>query len=169
MDLLERMDHLVHITRLDRLQTPPRPRSLRWLPLLALGALAIGYPLMVTSGRMLVGRQIDWLPWLAIGATLFLVGCIAANFLRLFGPRLQGALDEREAVVKARAQALAGQIFAWGTIAACFYLSIAVALGGWQPRGPIEWSQLGLGLQSGYLLLPTLIASWMQPRETPDE
>ncbi len=160
MTLLERMDQFVHVTRLDRLAfLEPRPRLLRWLPLLAFAAMIGGYALVVQAeGHISRG--------LLTGFLIFFGGILAANFLRMFGPRLtpstRHALDERERMVKAQAGAVSGAIFATLAIAGCFYMAVADPLGWWRPRVPLDWIYLGWGLQGGFMLLPTLVASWLQ-------
>jgi hypothetical protein len=162
MTLIARMDRFCKTAFLDRVN-PTRPRILRWYPVLALGALATGYALIATTPR------IDRIPAIMAGLALYLAGALAAGFLRLYGPRLQGGLDERETGIKARAVALAGTVFVWATVGGCLYLAMAEALGLWRPIGPAGWALLGVTLEPAYRLLPTLFASWLQPREVADE
>jgi hypothetical protein len=53
MTFLQRLDSIVHVTRLDALTAygHPQPRSLRWLPLTALIGLPVGYVLTIISSR----------------------------------------------------------------------------------------------------------------------
>src|SRR4051794_37460949 len=163
MSLLASLDRFVHATGLD-FMTPyrrPRPRSLRWLPLLLLLALPAGYALMAPG---LEGRGGSLWTGFA-GALLFFGAYLAANLMRLFGPRLspeQGPLDERELMVKARAGSIAGTTITWFAILACFYAGLAAALGLWMPRRPIEYFYLGFGIQGAWQALPVLAASWLQ-------
>jgi hypothetical protein len=167
MTLLATLDRFVHRTGLDVL-TPHadrQPRILRWLPLPFLAGIPAGYALFA-AGLEREGR--DGLLFSFAGALLFFGCFVVANLIRFFGPRLwveQGVpLDERERAIRARAGSLSGAVLVWAVIAACFYAGYASAFGGWIPRQPVEWAYLGLGLQAWWLLLPVLIASWLQPR-----
>jgi hypothetical protein len=164
MNLLASLDRFVHAARLDVL-TPyrrPRPRSLRWLPLLVLLALAAGYAMLAASieGH---GRSL----WTGVGgASLFFTAYLGASLIRFFGPRLapeQGPLDERELMLKARAGRISGIAISCFAVLACFYAGLAVGLGLWMPRVPLEYFYLGLGIQAAALALPVLAASWLQP------
>lgn len=164
MTLLAALDRFVHATRLDLL-TPygrPHPRNLRWLPLLALAAVVGGYVLLVGTANG--GGS----PKLAFGgAVLFFLGFTAANLVRLFGPRLVGAdlpLDERELMLKARAESVAGMIVTALAMLGCFYGGYAAVFGTWMPRATVEWVYLGLGFQAAAFALPVWVASWMQPK-----
>ncbi len=161
MTLLERMDRAVYATGIDRLIfMKVAPRRLRWAPLIACIALIAGYVLLARPVQRPFGP-------LMAGIGLFYGAYLAAHFLRLLGPRLHPSvsppLDERELMIKARAYALSGLILAISAMAGCFYMAMAGVLGWWQPHTPSEWINLGFGLQALALLLPTLIASWMQP------
>jgi hypothetical protein len=162
MDLIARMDRLCQTVFLDRVR-PSRPHILRWYPVLALGVLATGYALIAANQR------IDRIPAIMAGVALYILGSLASGFLRLYGPRLQGGLDERENAIRARAVALAGTVFVWAAISACLYFAMADALGLWRPIGPPAWVLLGFTLEPAYRLLPTLFASWLQPRDVPEE
>ncbi len=161
MNLIARMDRFCETVFLDRVK-PTRPRILRWYPVLALGALAAGFALIAANQR------VDRIPALMAGATLYILGSLASGFLYIYGPRMQGVLDERENAIKVRSLALAGTVFVWATIAGCFYLCVAEAIGWWRPDA-VAWMFLGLTLQPAYRLLPTLLASWLQPRDVPEE
>jgi hypothetical protein len=78
-------------------------------------------------------------------------------------------LDEREVAIRARAFALSGSAIAWLAILGCFWFGIALLVGGWMPRRPDEWIYLAMGLEAWVLTLPVLIASWLQPREAPED
>jgi hypothetical protein len=108
-----------------------------------------------------------------IGWLLFYGAFLASAFLRIYGPRLAGTalrpLDERELMVKARAHAISGVLLAGFAMLGCFYMASAGILGLWQPRAPFDWINLGFGLQAGGVLLPTLIASWLEPRQAADQ
>lgn len=160
MTLLERMDRVVYATRLDRVVfMKMQPRTLRWTPLLLVAALIVGFVLMA---RAPIGNVREYIT----GATLFYGAFVAGGLVRIFGPRLNSSglqhLDEREVMVKARAYSVSGAALAAVFMVFCFYMSGADAFGLWQPRA-IDWINLGFGIQAGALLLPTLIASWLQP------
>jgi hypothetical protein len=162
MTLLEKMDRFVHVTRLDRiLSMEVPPRTLRWTPVFVIAALAAGYVMMTKTPSAAV-REF----W--IGLLLFWGAFFAAHILRAFGPRLteagRAALDERELMVKARAYATSGLVLATLAIVGCFYMSGAGALGLWHPRVPFDWINLGFGIQAGAMLMPTWVASWLEPR-----
>lgn len=167
MTLLARMDRLVYATRLDRvLFRKVRPRTLRWTPLFVFVALIAGFVLMTKT----VGRpdRVFFVGWL-----LFYGAYMAAAFLRVFGPRLVPSalnpLDERETTVKMRAYALTGILLSGFTMLGCFYFSGADLFGWWQPHSPNDWIALGFGVQATAMLLPTMIASWAEPRTIPDQ
>ncbi len=166
MTLLRRMDRLVYATRLDRiLFMKMRPRTLRWTPLFVLAALIAGYVLMAKT----VGRpdRAFFLGWL-----LFYGAYMAAAFLRIFGPRFVPSalypLDEREMTVKMRAYALSGILLTGVTMLGCFYIAGADMIGLWHPHSPNDWIALGFGVQAAAMLLPTMIASWVEPRAISD-
>ena len=167
MTLLERMDEFCRWAFLDRFVIDPRPRLLRWLPFLALSAVAAGYALMMAFDRTHSLRQ------LFAGAFLFFGGNVAAIFMRLVGPRMTPTgthtLDERELLVKARASAISGTFLSVLAMAGCFYMGLAGQFGLWRPETVLAWVYLGLGLQSFTIVLPTLIASWLQPRPDSEE
>ncbi len=165
MGLLATLDRFVHVTRLD-VMTPyadRRPRNLRWLPLIVLVAMAAGYVLQVGAMR---GAGWSWQTGFA-GSVLFVLALVAANLARLFGPRAaadrNGPLDERELTLNARAGSLSGTILTLLAMFACFYAAFAVTFGTWLPATAIEWVYLGFAVQAGALILPVLIASWLQP------
>lgn len=169
MTLLQRMDRLVYATRIDRLLFRQiQPRTLRWTPLFVLAVLIAGYVLMA---------KIQGRPDRAffVGLLLFYGAYMAAAFLRVFGPRLVPAashpLDEREMTLKMRAYALSGILLVGTTMLGCFYMAAAGVgeLGLWHPSAPMDWINLGFGLQASGMLLPTLIASWLQPRAIDDQ
>lgn len=140
------------------------PRTLRWTPLIVLAALVTGYVLLMRTPR----GDLHGL----LSATLLFYGAfLAAGFVRVFGPRLIGTerqpLDEREAMVRTRAYGISGAVLAGLAWLGCFYMAGAAPLGLWQPRG-YDWVHLGFGLQAGALLLPTWVASWLEPRSTAD-
>lgn len=166
MTLLESMDRLVYATRLDRIIFMKfQPRNLRWTPLLVIVVLAGGYALMARTQSVLVREY--WIGWL-----LFYGAFLAAGLMRAFGPRFSAtvnrALDERELIVKARAHALSGLVLTCLAMVGCFYMAGAGALRLWIPRSVPDWINLGFGIQACGLLLPTLIASWLQPRPAMD-
>ena len=167
MTLLAKMDRLVYATRLDRvLFRKIQPRTLRWTPLFVLAALIVGYVLMTKT----VGR-----PNRAffVGFLLFYGAYLAAAFLRIFGPRFvpsaRHPLDEREMTVKMRAYALSGILLTGVTMLGCFYIASAGIIGWWRPYSPNDWIALGFGVQAAAMLLPTMIASWAEPRAVPDQ
>jgi hypothetical protein len=164
MTMLERLDRFVHVTRLDLL-TPHagrRPRNLRWLPLLLLAALALGYGLLVAAMRGAAAPATG-----IAGGFLFFGAFLLANVVRLFGPRLAAdagvVLDEREAMIRARAGSVSGAILTGLAILFCFYGGYASVFGRWMPSSALEWVYLGLAVQAAGLALPVLVASWLQP------
>jgi hypothetical protein len=165
MTLLQRLDNFVYATRLDRvLFRQIRPRTLRWTPLFVLAALTVGYVLMAKTVER-PDRAFF------VGLLLFYGAYMAAGFLRIFGPRFvttaRHPLDEREMTVKMRAYALSGILLVGITMTGCFYLASAGVLGLWQPASPNDWIALGFGVQAAAMLLPTMIASWIEPRALP--
>jgi hypothetical protein len=167
MTLLGKMDRLVYATRLDRIIfLKVEPRTFRWTPLLVLAALIAGYVLMArTTGRP--GRP------LFTGWLLFYGAYMVSAFLRIFGPRFVPTalhlLDEREMAVKMRAYALSGILLTGIAMLGCFYVGAAGVLGLWAPHTPNDWIATGFGLQAAAMLVPTLIASWLEPRPTGDQ
>jgi hypothetical protein len=162
MGLLASLDRFVHVRRLD-FMTPyseRRPRNLRWLPLLILAGLVAGYVLQVVAAR---GGG-----WSVPGSMVFVLAMVAANVIRLFGPRLMGdpagPLDEREQMLNARAHAVSGMAFLWLITLGCFWFAFAASFGMWVPAGGVEWMLLGLAIYSAAQTLPVLVASWLQPR-----
>jgi hypothetical protein len=171
MSLLGKMDRLVFATGIDRIIfLKGQPRTFRWIPLFVIAALVAGYVLMArtfdSSDRPPVTNSA------LIGFILFYGAFLAAGFVRVIGPRfsptLARPLDERELMVKAQAYALSGAVLAGFAMIGCFYMAIAGLLGLWQPHLPLEWINLGFGLQVLNLVLPTWIASWSQPRPAAD-
>jgi hypothetical protein len=171
MTLLASLDRFVHRTGLDLL-TPyrrHRPRNLRFLPLAVLVAIVLGYILMVAPPNTGFG---NWrLPF--AGALLFFFGFLAANLMRLFGPRIVpvdgSALDERELVLRARAGNISGLIITVLAIIGCFYGGYASVFHLWMPRATIEWVYLGLAIHGFAFALPVLVASWLQPSPDPED
>lgn len=171
MTLLKRLDRLVYATRLDRLIFMKfQPRSFRWIPLLVLAALGVGYVLMAKTSSL--PERTDLRTYL-IGAMIFYGAFVVAGFLRLLGPRFTPTalhpLDERELMVKARAHAVSGIVLATFTMLGCFYMAAAGLPGLWHPHTPNDWVNLGFGLQALGLLLPSWIASWLEPPAAADD
>jgi len=167
MTLLEKMDRVVYATGIDRiLFRKMTPRTLRWTPLFVIAVLVAGYVLMAKNASF---PDRNFL----IGWALFYGAFLAAAFLRVFGPRFTATalspLDERELMVKARAHAISGIVLATFAMLGCFYMASGGLLGLWYPHHPMDWFNLGFGLQAAGMLLPTLIASWMQPPAIADE
>jgi hypothetical protein len=166
MTMLARMDSLVYATGFDRvLFMKMRPRTLRWSPLFVLVALIAGYVLMATTSDR-PNRTF------LLGLLLFYGAYLAAAFLRIFGPRFipsaHHPLDEREMTVKMRAYATSGILLTGSTMLGCFYIASAGLFGLWQPRSPNDWIALGFGIQAAAMLLPTMVASWAEPRVAQD-
>lgn len=166
MTLLEKMDRLVYATGIDRIVFMKiRPRTLRWSPVIVIATLIAGYVLSAKNTNAL--QPGFWIGWL-----IFYGAFLVAAFLRAFGPRFNGTanhpLDERELMVKARAHAISGVVLATLAMLGCFYMAAADIPGFWHPRG-LDWMNLGFGIQATGMLLPTLIASWMQPRPLADD
>lgn len=166
MTILGKMDRLVYATRIDRvLFRQIQPRTLRWTPLFVFASLIAGYVLMARNfGRFDRAFFVGWL--------LFYGAYLAAAFLRLFGPRFvptaRQPLDEREMAVKMRAYALSGILLTGTAMLGCFYMTSVGVPGLWHPSS-YDWFNLGFGIQAAAMLLPTLIASWMEPRPTADQ
>ncbi|MFV3126438.1 hypothetical protein [Niveispirillum sp. KHB5.9] len=159
--LLQKMDHLVYAIRLDRIIfMKMQPRAFRWTPLLVIAALAVGYVLMAMVPNVLVPGF--WIGWLS-----FYGAIIAAHMFRVFGPRFTATvhhpLDERELMVKARAHAMSGVTMTIAAMLGCFYMTTAGLPWFWHPNPPIDWINLGFGVQGISVLLPTWFASWLQP------
>src|SRR5437763_1238116 len=132
MTLLGKMDRLVYATRIDRLLfRKVQPRTFRWSPLLVIAALIAGYVLMAKTATS--PNRTFFVGWL-----LFYGAFLVAAFLRLFGPRFTGTVDERELMVKSRAYAISGVVFASFAILGCFYMPSAGVVGLWQPHAPLE-------------------------------
>jgi len=175
-DLPGKLDRLVHRTRLD-FMTPmgsPRPRNLRWLPMLVLLALPAGYALLVWSlHHVAPGRGLGWAAWLSIaGLIVYAAALVAATVIALFGPRVgRGVegLDERELMLRARAGNVSGQVIAALATLACFYGAGAATFGLWSPVDAVEWVNLGLIVSAYARLLPVLVASWLQPQPDAEE
>ncbi|MGK6319833.1 hypothetical protein [Sphingomonas sp. DT-204] len=166
MTLLEKMDRLVYATRLDRIVfMKMQPRAFRWTPLLVIAALIVGYVLMAKTG---VGIDADFL----IGWLIFYGAIVAAALLRALGPRFTATvnqpLDERELMVKARAHAISGVVLAMIVTLGCFYMASAGVPWLWHPQKFMDWFNLGFGIQGVSTLLPTWIASWLEPRPAAD-
>jgi len=167
MTLLEKMDRAVYATGIDRIIfMKMMPRSLRWSPLLVLAAMVIGYVLLAQPVRP------PFRP-LMLGIALFYGGYLGAFILRIFGPRMvpttSQPLDERELMMKARASAISSIAMTSLAMSGCFYMAVAEPLGSWRPHDPNQWVALGFGLQACFMLLPTWIASWLQPRPIADD
>ncbi|HMO75482.1 MAG TPA: hypothetical protein PKD48_09070 [Sphingopyxis sp.] len=167
MTLLEKMDRLVYATRIDKLLFRKiRPRGFRWTPLLVIAALIIGYALMATPSGIFAPPF--WIGWL-----LFYGAFLAATFVRAYGPRFTASadepLDERELAIKTRAHALSGTIIATVAMLGCFYMASAGAWWIWHPRTPMDWINLGFGFQAVGILLPTWVASWLEPQPDADD
>jgi len=166
MTLLKKMDRLVYATRLDRLIFMKfQPRTFRWMPLLVIAALVAGYVLMAKTAGF-PDRSFF------VGCLLFYGAFLVAAFLRVLGPRFTATalhpLDERELMVKARAHAVSGIVLANLAMLGCFYMATAGVPGLWHPHNPADWFHLGFGVQAIGMLLPTWIASWLEPRPVAD-
>ena len=170
MSLLTAMDRFVNVTRLDSLSQfgRPRPRNLRWTPLLAFAAMAVGYAIAASEFRgSAASLQLGF-----AGVALFMLGYICACLVRLFGPRLNEVdppLDERERAIRARAGNISFFIVTLLAAAGCFYGAYASVFGSWMPHNALEWSYLGLALQAAAMALPVWVASWLQPRPDPED
>lgn len=166
MTLLEKMDRLVYATRLDRIVLREiQPRTFRWMPLLVIASLIVGYAMMAKAGSAIAADAL-------IGWLIFYGAIVAAGLLRAFGPRFTATvdrpLDERELMVKARAHATSGIVLAMIATLGCFYMTSAGVSWLWHPGSWYDWFNLGFGLQGFSALLPTWVASWLEPRPTAD-
>jgi len=165
MTLLEKMDRLIYATRLDKvIFMKMRPRSFRWAPVLVIASMILGFVLMARAGT---GIAADFL----IGWLIFYGAILAAAFLRALGPRFTATvnrpLDERELMLKARAHATSGVVLAMMFSLGCFYMASARVPWLWHPQF-MDWFNLGFGIQGVSMLLPTWIASWLEPRALAD-
>ena len=166
MNLLQKMDRLAYATGIDRIIfMKHRPRAFRWSPLLVMAVLVAGYVLMARTSSS-PDRSF------VIGSVIFYGAFMVAVFLRVFGPHFTGpVLDERELMVKSRAYAFSGIAFASFAMMGCFYMAVASA--GlwhlWQPHTISDWITLGFGCQAAGNLLPTWIASWLEPRPVAEQ
>ena len=167
MSFLGKLDRLVYATGFDKLLfMKVEPRRYRWAPLFVIAALVIGYVMMANlASRPALKFLLGW--------TLFYGAYLIAFFLRLFGPRfvatISQPLDERELMVKARAYAISGIAITGFAMLGCCYMPIAGLFGWWRPHMPNDWVSLALGIQAVAMLLPTLFASWIEPRAGADQ
>ena len=165
MSVSSGLDRLVRMSRLDLLSPEGRHRSrnLRWLPLVLLIGVAIGFALLVDPPG--IGEPARRLRM--AGAFIFVFCFIGSSLIRLAGPRLaprtDRPLDERELVLRARAGSLSGSIIAILAVLGCFYFAAAIVYGWWIPRSAIEWVFLGLIIQAWAFALPVAVSSWLQP------
>ena len=167
MTLLERMDRVVYATGIDRIIfMKMKPRTLRWSPVIVLVAMTAGYVMLAQPIRPPFKLFVT-------GMALFYGGYLGAFILRIFGPRMvpttSQPLDEREMMVKARASAVSGVILTTLAMGGCFYMGVADLFGSWRPHNPNQWVALAFAFQAFFMLLPTLIASWLQPRAPADD
>ena len=165
MTVLEKMDRLVYATRIDRIIFKKMtPKSFRWAPLLIIAAMVLGFVLMAKAETAIAA---DFLA----GWLIFYGGILAAAFVRVMGPRFTAtvdqSLDERELMVKARAHATSGAVLAVMFSLGCFYMASAAVPWLWHPQF-MDWFNLGFGIQGLNTLLPTWIASWIEPQPAPD-
>ena len=173
MDLPAEMDRFVKRTGLFRVTMIERapPRSLRWLPLLMLVALVVGY--MLAAGLVPASTPYGALLRTMAGGLIFFIGYGSSFFLRYIGPRLDPAasepLDEREKALRARAVAISGTVIPVTCMFAFFYFALAEPFGLWMPHTSLEWGYLGLALQAVWLALPAMVASWLQPKLIEEE
>jgi hypothetical protein len=166
MSFLGKLDRAVYATGFDRMIFMKiEPRTYRWTPLLMIAALVAGFAVMAVA-------EMSHFPGARffVGWALFYGAYLAAAFLRVFGPRFVGTnsrpLDERELMIKARAYARSGILLTGFAMLGCAYMAVASAgvWGLWQPHTPNDWIALALGIQALAMLLPTWIASWLEPR-----
>lgn len=165
MTLLQKMDRLVYAARLDKIASMDRtPRSFRWTPLLVIAVMFLGFVLMARAGTAVAA---DFL----IGWLIFYGAILAAFLLRALGPRFTASvnrpLDERELLMKARAHATSGVILALIATLGCFYMASAAVPWLWHPKF-MDWFNLGFGIQGVAAMLPTWIASWLEPPPVAD-
>lgn len=167
----QRLDDMVNGAGLYAIAVPrrPEPRNLRFLPILVLAALAIGYVLAVVGwGGPHPSRLLG-----IVGGVLFFAGFLAANYVRFFGPRIfpdvETDLDERERMLRARAGSASGAVVTALVMLGCFYLAAAQVFDWWTPHHPNEWIYCALLIQGWAFTLPVLIASWMQPPDIDED
>lgn len=166
MSLLQTLDRFVYATRLDRIVfMKMQPRALRWSPVLVIGALIIGFVMMARVGNSVDANFLT-------GWLIFYGAIVCAYFLRIFGPRFTSTidrpLDERELLVKARAHAASGVVLAMILTFGCFYMATAQVPWLWHPQ-LMDWLNLGFGIQGFSALLPSWIASWLEPLPLVDD
>ncbi len=74
-----------------------------------------------------------------------------------------GPLDERERILKARAGSISYLATTALAIGGCLYFGFAPLFDGRVPATSQEWIHLAFLLEAYALLLPVLVASWLQP------
>jgi hypothetical protein len=72
-------------------------------------------------------------------------------------------------MIQARAYSISGILLAGFAMLGCFYMASEGLPGLWHPHGPSDWFNLGFAFQAGGMLLPTWIASWLEPRPAADQ
>jgi hypothetical protein len=166
MTILDALDGLPGVRRVHAVVTgKTEPRNFRWSPLLILAALWTGYAFSSP------GAAEHW-RWALAGQALFWLAYMASSVMRLFGPRIVAGrglpLDEREHTLRVRAGHISGTVVSTAAIASFFYFGVATLLHWWLPATILEWVLLGLATQGSYLVLPVLIASWLQTPSADD-
>lgn len=146
-------------------QIPMRAVTARWLSVLVLVSLPVGY----------LGEAV--LPALGDGALGFLillrlVGLVGAILLFLSGygqlsQRAERDLDEREAQIRNRAYVLTHQVMVVGLFLAFFWVEISTKLGWWLPPAK-EVGNLITAFALSSMALPAAILAW-RDRASADE
>jgi hypothetical protein len=164
--LPQRLDDFARWTGLYRMTMIERgePRNLRWIPLLIVLAMPVGYVCMtlgIHDGGMLM--------LVAIGMLLFFGAFTGSTLIRFLGPRLVATvgstLDERELALRNRALSISGGSLTILAATGCFYMAGAKFLGLWVPDQSQHWIWLGFMVEGWWCTLPVLVASWLQPRD----
>lgn len=154
-----RFDRLDRIARaLDPYRgVHPRPRHLRWLPMLSLALAALGI------GLQAAGRD-------GFGAVMaaFVLSMLFVLFGPLRNPSQDEPLDERETLLRTRASlAGAGTVAVIAMLAALLF-SLSDYLRIWAPATPQDWRSVCFALVAMVNSVPPLYASWTT-RPLPDE
>jgi hypothetical protein len=151
------LDHFVRRTRLDAMtRWSASPHRLRWWPLLPIGLCLLGLAVLATATSPLAKG-------LAISPLCMAPGISAA--IRLWGP-IRAAppdqpLDEREQLLRLRANAIGYGMVAYLAMAATLWMMIAQVFPLPKPATLQEWLAVMLTTQTLIFTLPVLVASWL--------
>jgi hypothetical protein len=166
--LPQRLDDLARWTGLYRMTMIERgePRNLRWIPLLIVLAMPVGYVCMTLGFRDI--RDKGMLTLVAIGMLLFFGAFTGSILIRFLGPRLvatvDSPLDERERAIRYRALSISSGGLTILAALCCFYMASAKFFGLWAPEESQQWIWLGFMIEGWWFALPVFVASWLEPR-----